>query len=71
MSTGNYELIFVEMQMIHWPDSMLTYVKGANLVLSNDAFGQHYSPLSLFNDEVDTCELYQEAVKYYANILTP
>jgi len=71
LSTGNYELIFVEMQMIHWPDSMLTYVKGANLVLSNDAFGQHYSPLSLFNDEVDTCELYQEAVKYYANILTP
>jgi flavorubredoxin len=71
LKTGKYELVFVEMQMIHWPDSMLTYVKGANLVLSNDAFGQHYSPASLFNDEVDTCELYQEAIKYYANILTP
>jgi anaerobic nitric oxide reductase flavorubredoxin len=57
--------------MIHWPDSMMEYIKGANLVLSNDAFGQHYSPSSLFNDEVDTCELYQEAIKYYANILTP
>ena len=71
LKTGKYELVFVEMTMIHWPDSMLAYVKGANLVLSNDAFGQHYSPSSLFNDEVDTCELYQEAIKYYANILTP
>jgi anaerobic nitric oxide reductase flavorubredoxin len=68
---GQYELVFVEMSMLHWPDSMLTYVKGANLVLSNDAFGQHYSPVSLFNDEVDECELYQEALKYYANILAP
>lgn len=71
INTGKYELVFVEMQMIHWPDSMLTYVKGAKLVLSNDAFGQHYSPMSLFNDEVNECELYQEAIKYYANILTP
>jgi anaerobic nitric oxide reductase flavorubredoxin len=71
INIGEYDLVFVEMQMLHWPDSMLTYVKGANLVLSNDAFGQHYSPASLFNDEVDDCELYQEALKYYANILTP
>ncbi len=71
IKTGAYELVFVEMQMIHWPDSMLTYVKGADLMLSNDAFGQHYSARSLYNDEVDNCELYQEAIKYYANILTP
>lgn len=72
LKTGEYELIFVEMQMIHWPDSMLTYVKGANVMLSNDAFGQHYSPSALFNDELhNDCEIYQEAIKYYANILTP
>lgn len=71
VNIGEYDLVFVEMQMIHWPDSMLVYVKGAETVLSNDAFGQHYSPKSLFNDEVDNCELYQEAIKYYANILTP
>ncbi len=68
---GEYELVFVEMQMLHWPDSMLTYVKGANIVLSNDAFGQHYTTPTLFNDEADGCELYQEAQKYYANIMTP
>lgn len=71
VKTGKYELVFVDMQMIHWPDSLLTYVKGADVVLSNDAFGQHFSAISLFNDEVDECELLQEAFKYYANILTP
>lgn len=71
IKTGEYELVFVEMQMLHWPDSMLTYVKGANLVLSNDAFGQHYTTASYFNDGVDQCELYQESIKYYANILAP
>ena len=71
LDLGEYKLNFVEMQMIHWPDSMLEYVDGAKLVISNDAFGQHYCGISLFNDEIDQCELYQEAIKYYANILTP
>lgn len=71
VKTGKYELVFVDMQMIHWPDSMLTYVKGADVVFSNDAFGQHYAAVSLFNDEVDKCELYEEAIKYYAGILSP
>ncbi len=71
LDLGEYKLKFVEMQMIHWPDSMLEYVEGAKLVISNDAFGQHYSAKSLFNDEVDNCELYEEAIKYYANILWP
>ncbi|HOJ11427.1 MAG TPA: flavodoxin domain-containing protein, partial [Clostridiales bacterium] len=71
VKTGKYELVFVEMTMLHWPDSLLTYVKGANLVFSNDAFGQHFSGPAFFNDEVDRCELYQEAMKYYANILLP
>lgn len=68
---GEYELVFAEMPMMHWPDSMLVYVKGAGVVFSNDAFGQHYAAISLYNDEVDECELYEEALKYYANILTP
>jgi flavorubredoxin len=71
VNVGEYELVFVEMPMLHWPDSMATYVKGANVLLSNDAFGQHYATSKMFNDEVDECALYQEAIKYYANILTP
>ncbi len=65
------QLVFVEMAMIHWPDSMLTYLTGDNILFSNDAFGQHYASELLFNDLVDQAELQTEALKYYANILTP
>lgn len=68
---GEYKLVFVEMPLLHWPDSMATYVAGANVLLSNDAFGQHYVSSSLYNDQVDQGELFQEAIKYFANILTP
>lgn len=71
ISLGRNELVFIEATMLHWPDSMFTYVSGSNILMSNDAFGQHYATSSGFNDEVDQCELYQEALKYYANILTP
>jgi flavorubredoxin len=50
---------------------MFTYVTGDNILMSNDAFGHHYATANRFNDEVDRDELYAEALKYYANILTP
>lgn len=65
------ELVFVEAKMLHWPDSMFSYLTGDNILFPNDAFGQHYSSELMFNDLVDQCELYAEAIKYYANILTP
>lgn len=64
-------LVFVEMKMLHWPDSMATYLTGDSILFSNDAFGQHYAVEELFNDASDTCLLWAEALKYYANILTP
>jgi anaerobic nitric oxide reductase flavorubredoxin len=71
ISLGSRELVFVEAAMLHWPDSMFTYVTGDNVLISNDAFGEHYATPGRFNDEVDQEALYQEAVKYYANILAP
>jgi anaerobic nitric oxide reductase flavorubredoxin len=65
------ELVFVEMMMLHWPDSMATYLTKDNLLFSNDAFGQHYASENLFNDLVDADAVRREAMKYYANILTP
>ena len=65
------KLIFVEMRMLHWPDSMATYLTGDNVLFSNDAFGQHYAVEELFNDKADQCLLNKEAMKYYANILNP
>ena len=71
LSLGSKELIFIEARMLHWPDSMFCYLTGDNILFSNDAFGQHYATEQVYNDLVDQCELYQEAIKYYANILTP
>lgn len=68
---GENDLVFVEAPMLHWPDSMFTYLTGKNVLMPNDAFGQHYATAFRFNDEVDQGELYEEALKYYANILTP
>lgn len=71
LSLGGKELIFIEAPMLHWPDSMFCYLTADNILFSNDAFGQHYASESMFNDLVDQAELYQECLKYYANILTP
>ena len=69
---GDGTLTFVEMTMMHWPDSMLTYYDGdGGIVFSNDAFGQHFATESLYNDRVCEAELMYEAEKYYANILNP
>ena len=65
------QLVFVEMRMLHWPDSMATYMTGDNILFSNDAFGQHFAVEELFNDRANQCLLMKEAMKYYANILNP
>lgn len=65
------KLIFVEMRMLHWPDSMATYLTKDNILFSNDAFGQHFAVEELFADKADQCQLWAEAMKYYANILNP
>ncbi len=71
LSLGSKELIFIEAPMLHWPDSMFTYLTEDNVLFSNDAFGQHYASEFMFNDRVDQAELFAECIKYYANILTP
>ena len=65
------QLVFVEMRMLHWPDSMATFMTGDNILFSNDAFGQHFAVEELFNDKADQCLLWKEAMKYFVNILNP
>ncbi len=69
LDIGRLKLEFIATPMIHWPDSMMTYVHGLELLFSMDAFGQHYATSELFDDEVSYCELMQEAKTYYANII--
>ena len=71
ISLGQHTLTFFAAPMLHWPDSMFTYLAPDAILLPNDAFGQHYATAFRFNDQVNQQELFDEALKYYANILTP
>jgi len=68
LSIGKRTLTFLETRMLHWPDSMFTYIKGENILFSSDAFGQHYAGLERFDDEIGEA-IMPHALKYFANIL--
>jgi len=69
LNLGERTLTFLEAPMLHWPDTMFTYIEKDALLLSNDGFGQHLASSKRFDDEVDPNVLMWEAAKYYANIL--
>ena len=70
ISLGRKTLSFLETRMLHWPDSMFTYLKEDQILFTSDAFGEHLATSERFDDEVDQSILMHEATKYYANILT-
>jgi flavorubredoxin len=71
LSLGNLSLTFLETRMLHWPDSMFTYLAEDDLLFSQDAFGMHLATSQRFADEIEKSVLDWEAAKYYANILLP
>jgi flavorubredoxin len=71
LNIGQRTLQFFLTPMVHWPDSMVTYLPKEKLLLPNDAFGQHIATPERFDDEVGWAILYEEAAKYYANIVLP
>jgi len=71
INIGKRNLNFILMQMVHWPDSMATYVPEEKLLLPNDAFGQHIASCERFDDEFGWDRIKNEAAKYYANIVLP
>ena len=71
VSLGKRTLQFIETPMVHWPESMFTYVSQEKLLFSMDAFGQHYASSQRFDDEVSLCTVMEEAKTYYANIVMP
>ncbi len=66
---GSRTLKFLDATMLHWPDSMFTYIVEDKILMPNDAFGQHLASAERFDDEVDEHVLMEEAATYYANIL--
>jgi len=71
LNIGKRELVFQQIPMVHWPDSMVTYSLHDKILFSNDAFGQHYASPERFADEVGLDFIFKEAAKYYANIVLP
>ena len=68
---GGDSISFVEARMLHWPDSMFSYLEKENILFSNDVFGMHLATDRLFDDENDENIWLPEAEKYYANIVLP
>ena len=71
LNIGESTLTFIEAPMLHWPDTMFTYMDKEKVLFSNDGFGQHYASEFLYADEVEQSELFEQAITYYANILAP
>lgn len=71
LKIGDKTLMFIETPMLHWPDSMMTYVKEDKLLISQDAFGQHWAQSFLFDDFASEEVLEDAVIDYYANILMP
>ena len=66
---GGLSLSFVETKMLHWPDSMFSYLKEEKILFTQDGFGMHLATDRLFIDENPWDMVEEEMEKYYANIL--
>jgi len=71
LSLGKRTVQFIEARMLHWPDSMFSYIPGDGLLISSDAFGQHLATTERFDDDLDLSMILGHAAKYYANIILP
>ncbi|MBN1289828.1 MAG: FprA family A-type flavoprotein [Actinobacteria bacterium] len=71
LELGGVKLSFLETRMLHWPDSMVTYLPEEKLLFSQDGFGMHLAGGERFADEIPYSILEEEAARYYANILLP
>lgn len=71
LNIGKRDLHFVLTPMVHWPDNMVTWSPEDKVLFSNDSFGQHIASSVHFDDEYPMNTLFDEAQKYYANIVLP
>ena len=71
LDLGKKKIKFIEAKMLHWPDTIFSYLTEENILFSSDAFGQHLATEMFYDDLVDQAELWYEVEKYYANILNP
>ncbi|MDD1763798.1 MAG: FprA family A-type flavoprotein, partial [Methanobacteriaceae archaeon] len=71
LDVGGRTLAFLDAKMLHWPDSMFTFLADEGILFSNDAFGQHLCFRELYDHEIPENVLMEAAKKFYANLVTP
>ncbi len=69
ISLGNKTLEFIMAPWVHWPETMLTYVREDSVLFSCDLFGSHMATSDLFVR--DMAEVYHPAKRYYSEIMMP
>ena len=69
ISLGNKTLEFIIAPWVHWPETMLTYLKEDRILFSCDLFGTHYASSDLFMK--DEKSIFIPAKRYYAEIMMP
>lgn len=71
ISIGKRSIEFIEARMLHWPDSMFSYIKEDKLIITNDAFGQNIASSERFSDEIPRHLMEHAMNEYYHNIILP
>ena len=71
LALGARKIQFFETRMLHWPDSMMSWLLPEKILFSQDGFGMHLASGARFADELDADVVLFEGAKYYANILLP
>ena len=71
LSLGNKTLKFIHTPFLHWPETMMTYVKEDEVLFSCDAFGS-FGALNgkVFDDEIDMRMVESESRRYLSSIIT-
>lgn len=69
--TGPLTVQFMQTPLLHWPDSMFSYLTERKALFCQDGFGMHLAGTERFAEELPDSLLREEAAKYYANILLP
>jgi flavorubredoxin len=69
LSLGDKTLEFIHAPWVHWPETMLTYLRQDRILFPCDLFGSHLATTDLY--VADEGQVYEAAKRYFAEIMMP
>ena len=69
ISLGDRTLEFIHAPWVHWPETMLTYLREDRILFTCDFFGSHLATTDLY--VTDEGQVYEAAKRYYGEIMMP